>query len=198
MNQEPKKQPALMVLSVIALLLLAGSAYCWSRARERTTQAPVNVEAPIHLTDGSVLNIPLTIPPGRACEAEIQYPKSASADVWKDLRELKGTAILTNNGKVVAEAAMPTNGGSGYPLSAGTTLFRFKSVEEGQYSLSLKVDHIPIGLANVEGKVKIQSDPHRNKDLLGFTILSETLGVVAILIIIPVTYSWLRNRRRSS
>jgi len=62
--------------------------------------------------------------------------------------------------------------------------------------LSLKVDHVPVGLTNVEGRVKIQNDFRRYKDVIGLTILSETLGVLAILIIIPVTYSWLRSRSR--
>ena len=196
MNDQQKRRSGRKLLTWLALLLLAGSAYCWFRARARHDQAPVDVEVPLHLADGANLNVPLSIPGDRNCEAQIQYPKLASTDVWKDLQELKGTASLSKDGKMIAESAMPTEAMSGDRSHVGIMLFRFKSANEGQYSLSLKVDHVPVGLTNVEGRVKIQNDFRRYKDVIGLTILSETLGVLAILIIIPVTYSWLRSRSR--
>ena len=194
MNQERTKKSGRILLVWVAILLLIGSGYCWYRARVKHDQNPLDVESPVHLTSGSALNIPLSIPVTRPCQAELQYPKSASPHVSKDLQNLTGAATLTKGGNTIAQAVMPTYVISGYPDVAGTTLFRFKS-EEGQYMISLKIDYAPPGLNNVEGKLRIQDDFFHYKDVIGLTILSEVLGVFAILIIIPVTYFWLRNRR---
>jgi len=189
--------PALVWLSV-GIALAGSAAYFWYRAGVVSRQADINIDFPIQLTDGSALTIPLPIPARRACEAEIQYPKSASIDIPKALHELTGEALLTLDGTILAKSMMPTHTIASESNFTGTILFNFRSREEGYYLLSLRVDHVPAGLHNIEGRVKIENDFHHNKDLLGLTLLSRALGVVTVLSIIPLFYFWMRTERRKS
>ena len=196
MNEQRKKSPGRKVLSWIALILLAGSAYCWYRAKVVHDQSPLNIEIPIHLADGSAQTITFAIPWKRPCETAIQYPKSTSVDVVKALHALAGEVVLTSNGTDVAKATMPTHTISAAGSVIGTILFRFQAERDRCYLISVKVNYVPTELQNLQGTLKIQDDFFHYKDVIGLTILSEVLGVVAILIIIPVIYSWLRNRQR--
>ncbi|HZR78531.1 MAG TPA: hypothetical protein VFA58_04945 [Chthoniobacterales bacterium] len=182
---------------IFAILFLA-SVYLWYRADVRRKQQPTDIEVPIRLSDGSALDIPLSIPPERACEARIQYPRPAARDIWKDLHELKGVATLTRKGKVLAQAAMPTHAISGYMDFAGTTLFRFHSgAGDQKYVLSLRLSYVPADLHNIEGKVKIQDDFFHYKDALGLTLLSRSLAVVIALSAIPLVYFCVQKRKAS-
>lgn len=91
---------------------------------------------------------------------------------------------------------MPTQSISYAGTIIGTTLFRFRSEKQRSYLLSLKVNHVPVELQNLQATFKIEDDFFHYKDAIGLTILSEVLGVFAILIIIPLTYTWVRIRRR--
>jgi len=179
---------------IIAIMFFA-SAYFWYRADVRRKQQPLDIEFAIQLSDGSALDIPLSIPPQRACEAEIQYSKSAAHDIRKDLQELKGSATLARKGKVIAQAVMPTHTISGYMDFAGTTLFRFHSgAGDEKYVLSLRVSYVPADLRNIGGKVKILDDFFHYKDVIGLTLVSRALAISTVLSVIPLAYFWTRKR----
>ena len=131
---------ATRLLTLLALLLLVGSAYFWHRARVVTMQPDIDIKVPVQLTAGSVLEIPLSIPSRRACEAAIQYPTAASIDIVKVLHALSGEAALMVNETIFARSKMPTHTIAGEDGFMGTILFTFKSKEEGRYILVLRVD----------------------------------------------------------
>lgn len=187
-----------LVLTVIALLLLVGTAYLWYRAGVVMRQPNIAIEFPIRLTDGSVLEIPLSVPVRRACQAEIQYRKTASTDIEKALHGLSGEAALMLNGAIFARSRMPTHTISGESGFIGTILFAFKSKGEGRYILSLRVDHVPADLQNVKGRVKIEDDYHHNKDGIGLTVLSRALAVCTVLTMIVLICFWIRDIRKGT
>ena len=90
---------------------------------------------------------------------------------------------------------MPTHTIAGEDGFMGTILFTFKSKEEGRYILVLRVDQMPTGLQNIEGRVKIENDFHHNKDGIGLTLLSRTLAVATVLSMMALIYFWIDSRK---
>ena len=112
----------------------------------------------------------------------------------KDLHELNGIATLKCNDRTIAQAVMPTHAISAEGGFAGTVLFRFTPREGEHYLLSVRANHVPPDLRNIEGTVKVETDPIRNKNVLGFTLLNRGLVIAGVICTIPMLYYLLRRR----
>ena len=142
--------------AAVAALFLIAALYCLHWLHSRGAFGNGTVECPIHLESGSSITVHFSVPYRGDHDIEIWYPRNASGDVEKDVRQIFGKMTLRTDGSLVEQKVLPVDhgrsdrGGSAMVLSTGPMEPR------NDYSLSLEIDRIPPDLARSQGVVRTE------------------------------------------
>lgn len=139
----------------IAALFLTASFGCLHWAYSRGAFGAATVECPIRLENGSSINVHFSVPNRGDHDIEIWYPRNASDDVGKDVRQIFGAATLRIGDAPVAQFPLPVDHGRSYRDGSAMVLFSGPMNPRNDYILVLRVDSIPSDLAGSQAIVRV-------------------------------------------
>ncbi len=171
--------------TVIGILLVVASAYCWYWLHSRGAFNQNPIEIPIHVTEDAPATVSFVGTERGDHYVELEYPADASNDVRHDLERITGNASLSSHGVVLAQVVLPVKHGTYANGRHAIILFTVPTKPRDEYQLSLNLAQIPAGLLTPQGHVKVEADPHYNLIFPQIEVLSVLLIVLALFCFLP-------------
>src|SRR5437016_2370679 len=135
----------------ILLAIAAQSASC--------SKIPPPVDTPVHLREGSAVDVPFSVSATGTYDVQLQYPKDQIPQHFKHkpFDHLSGSATL-RTGEKKLEWQLPTGWFRFSPFDSaacGMVLVRFHAFAGTPYVLTLRVAGLPQELKNLQGVVSV-------------------------------------------
>lgn len=178
-------------VTAILLLVLGGYGCVW--AYNHGVFASQKLRIPIELREGATVSKSFSISEPGSHDVELEFPKTTSNHLSRDLETLAGNATLQADGTRSKQISLPTHYLRGGNETLATVILTFWPRKIVNYGLVLDVRHISPELDGKAGILMIRPDPRDNKVIGGMLLLGILMMITGLIVCIFAIRTSMRN-----